>query len=342
MKSMISCRLKHIFIIITLVFAIVAYIVYLSRLEVCDIPLPIQRLYSLPKRFHRSRCPISKRNMSIDPQVISPDNDKTVPRYLELGPLLGRIGNLMFQTASLYGIAAKLKYNVHIDPSHPLLTYFEMNSSVRMNLRNKIVLTEEGCMDAIWRCRNDILSHNITVVGYLQSWKYFAHIDQTIRKHFTIKTIFKDEAKSFLDSAKVKNRTTIGIHVRRNDFGNVYFNKCGYAMSSAYYFHNAMNLFRVDYKNVVFVIISDDIQWCKENIDADDVIYSNFSEPITALALMSMCDHMIVSGGTFGFWGAWLAGGKVIYPKDWPRPGSWLDLYGMVVEDFWLPEWIAI
>ena len=34
---------------------------------------------------------------------------------------------------------------------------------------------------------------------------------------------------------------------------------------------------------------------------ADGVINSNFTEPIVDLALMSMCDQMVVSGGTFGF-----------------------------------------
>ena len=195
-------------------------------------------------------------------------------------------------------------------------------------------------MDSAWRCRKEIYSHNVTLHGYLQSWKYFSHIDQTIRKHFTIKSSYRDDARKFLNS--IRNRTVIGIHVRRSDFGKAYFSNRGYTMAAPDYFQKAMQLYRAEFKNAIFVVVSDSLLWCKENIVADDVIYSNFTDPIKDLALMSMCDHMIVSGGTYGFWGAWLAGGKVIYPKGWPQPGSWLDLYGMVVDDFWLPGWVGL
>ena len=248
----------------------------------------------------------------------------------------------MFQTASTFGIAATLKYKPYIDDTHPLLPYFEMSPSKRMNLTNKIAFTEEECMERAWRCRKEINSHNVTVQGWLQSWKYFHHIVPTIRKLFTIKSFYREQAKTLLGSMRIKDRIVIGIHVRRSDFDSAYFSQCGYAMAAPDYFQKAMKLYRTSFHNAIFVVVSDSIEWCKENIVADDVIYSSFMEPIIDLALMSMCDHMIVSGGTFGFWGAWLAGGMVIYPKGWPRRGSWLDLYGMVVDDYWPPDWIGL
>ena len=157
---------------------------------------------------------------------------------------------------------------------------------------------------------------------------------------FTIRSQYRYKVELFLNSIDITNRTLIGIHVRRGDFAVA---KCGgYTMATTGYFRKAMELYRTEFKNAIFVVVSDSIEWCKDNLVADDVIYSKFTEPITDLALMSMCHHMIVSGGTFGFWGAWLAGGKVIYPKGWPRLGSWLDVYGMVVEVFWLPGWVGL
>ena len=308
----------------------------------CDIPMSLMQLYKTPMKFHKNTCPTGAIDKSIDSDMIHSDIDKIIPRYVVHEPIGGRIGNLMFQTASTFGIAATLEYKTYIDELHPLLPYFEMSPSTRIDLTNNIVLTEEECMDSAWRCRKEIYFHNVTVEGWLQSWKYFHHIAPTIRKHFTVKSFYRDQAKTFLNSIKIQNRTVIGIHARRSDFGNSYFSRCGYIMATPSYFQRAMQLYRREFKNVIFVVVSDSMLWCRENIVANDVIYSRFTDPVTDLALMSMCEHMIISGGTFGFWGAWLSGGKVIYPKDWPRPGSWLDLYGMKIDDFWPHDWIGL
>ena len=293
------------------------------------------------REVRKIMCP-TVLNSSVKSEIISEslDIDKTVPRYVVHESMKGRLGNQLFQTAAAFGIAASLRYIVYIDVSNPLVPYFELSPSRRINLTNKIRLNEEECVDKVWRCRKDIYSHNITIEGYLQSWKHFTHINQTIRQVFTIRSQYRYKVELFLNSIDITNRTLIGIHVRRGDIADA---KCsGYTMATTGYFRKAMELYRTEFKNAIFVVVSDSIEWCKDNLVADDVIYSKFTEPITDLALMSMCHHMIVSGGTFGFWGAWLAGGKVIYPKGWPRPGSWLDVYGMVVEDFWLPGWVGL
>ena len=335
-----GCRPKQTLVVFLVSFILICILV--ARMHECYIPLSLMQLYKTPVKLHKTTCPTSGIDKSIDLDMIQPDIDKIIPRYVVHVHKRGQIGNLMFQTASTFGIAATLKYKTYIEESHPLLTYFEMNPFTRIDLTNNVVLTEEECMDNAWRCRKEIYFHNVTVEGWLQSWKYFHHIAPTIRKHFTIKSFYRDQAKTFLKAIKIQNSTVIGIHARRNDFGSFYLSRCGYTMATPGYFHRAMQLYRREFKNVIFVVVSDSMMWCRENIVAIDVIYSHFTDPVTDLALMSMCDHMIISGGTFGFWGAWLAGGKVIYPKDWPRPGSWLDRYGMIIDDFWLPDWIGI
>jgi hypothetical protein len=37
------------------------------------------------------------------------------------------------------------------------------------------------------------------------------------------------------------------------------------------------------------------------------------------LAVMSLCNHTIISHGTFSFWIGFLAGGKVISPNHFPN-----------------------
>ena len=51
--------------------------------------------------------------------------------------------------------------------------------------------------------------------------------------------------------------------------------------------------------NARFVIVSDDMQWCR-NIKGNDIVYSKFREPILDLAVLSLCYHTIITGGSFG------------------------------------------
>ena len=59
------------------------------------------------------------------------------------------------------------------------------------------------------------------------------------------------------------------------------------------------------------------------------------------LAVLSMCDHMIVSAGTFGWWAAWLANGTTVYFDNWPRNGTTLDnMFDR--RDYYPRHWIPI
>ena len=158
----------------------------------CDIPIVLIQLYKTPIKFHKATCPTSAVDKSINSEMNHSGIDKTIPRYV-VNDLIGeRIGNLLFQTASTFGIAATLTYRTYIDASHPLLPYFEMSASTHMDLTNNIVLTEEECMAmsqgnifsqyncggmaSILEIFSSYCSHNITVEG----WKYFHHIAPTI------------------------------------------------------------------------------------------------------------------------------------------------------------------
>ena len=100
-----------------------------------------------------------------------------------------------------------------------------------------------------------------------------------------------------------------------------------------------MGYFRQKYKNAFFVVLSNDQKWCKDNIIGNNVIFSDFRKAIIDMAVMSLCQHMIITVGTFGWWGGWLSGGIVIYLKDYPRPGSYL---AKSLVDYYPPDWIGM
>ena len=81
----------------------------------------------------------------------------------------------------------------------------------------------------------------------------------------------------------------------------------------------------------LFMIVSDDLTWAREHLNRDDVAFVgnfqvapkdlihpfSYSDDIGEdLSLLAACNHTIMSFGTYGLWGALLAGGQVVLPKQ--------------------------
>ena len=111
---------------------------------------------------------------------------------------IGRLGNQMFQYASLRGLAAHRGYEFCIPPSkfddewnsHQLLEVFELTNLPRKNLiyldmgHAPIVKEKHFHFDELLfnQCPNDV-----TLWGFFQSEKYFKHIEDSIRQDFTFR-----------------------------------------------------------------------------------------------------------------------------------------------------------
>ena len=73
------------------------------------------------------------------------------------------------------------------------------------------------------------------------------------------------------------------------------------------YFQKAMKHFRDKWENVTFLVFSDNLSWCGRQslFEADNVqvIMGHSENAVTRdLAMMSACDGVILSLGTFGWW----------------------------------------
>ncbi|XP_046381656.2 galactoside alpha-(1,2)-fucosyltransferase 2-like [Haliotis rufescens] len=186
------------------------------------------------------------------------------------------------------------------------------------------------------------LSHNAnwTLIGYYQSWKYFGNISETIRQEFK----FRDDViKDMLKGAPVLanwTRITIGVHVRQGDMASQYELSRGYNIADIGFLNRSMSYFRKKYENPLFIVCSDSITWCKDNLKSGDTIFVK-GKPEVDLATLSHCDHNIVTSGSFGWWGAWLAGGDVVYFKHFPREKTWLGRQ-YKAEDYYPPQWLGM
>lgn len=158
------------------------------------------------------------------------------------------------------------------------------------------------------------------------------------------------------NSSNNKTKTTfVGVHVRRGDMITEVSKDFGYGTGDIDYIQRAMLHYvkprRFDH--VTFVVASDDIVWCQANIKLTNQNVSTqnyrivFSDrgylPIVDLGILSACNHSIITGGTFGWWSAFLAGGEAVYYTGYPRRGSELEkAFSESREDFWLPDWIGM
>ena len=123
-------------------------------------------------------------------------------------------------------------------------------------------------------------------------------------------------------------------------------------MATVDYFHAAMNYFRKQYTNCVFLIASDDVKWCRKHLMAHDIIIIADHKPKTVLKLrmdgvsrdmsiLRLVDHSIISTGTFSLWVGRFTPGQVIYFKNFVVKGSALDR-DFKAEDYYQPGWIAM
>jgi len=123
----------------------------------------------------------------------------------------------------------------------------------------------------------------------------------------------------------------------------------GYTTPDAHYFASAMRYFVDRFERVQFVVASNDVDWCRRNLDHFsttqqrhvNVTYLRHQSRGHDFAVLASCQHSIMSTGTYGWWAAWLARGITIYYADWPRNGSELASK-FSREDFFLPSWIGM
>ena len=131
------------------------------------------------------------------------------------------------------------------------------------------------------------------------------------------------------------------VHVRRADYATLELTRRGWTQPSLQYFERAISYFTECLERVQFVVLSDDISWCQVHLSAPEMVFASEHPAAVDLAIASMCDHAIITIGSFGWWAAWLADGVTITNKEFPRPHSLLTRR-MRREDYYKTDWIAL
>ena len=283
----------------------------------------------------------------------------------------GRLGNRMFIVASAYGLARLHSCHLYLSPKvleDILLTFNPNFSSIlistdtfnQLNDKKTGSVTVEKditCQYVHELSRPNAISNGqvFHVVGYWQSYLYFIKYIDELRNHIFLgrNEILRKSAQLFLgiyekkfsikpqlvsnNHMVLKQQLTdldrivwIGIHIRRTDFVDLKFS------SSDSYILNSIQYFTQRYTAAHFLIASDDKSYC-QNLLRDHanvtIIPGSFSLG-EDLVTLSLCEHTIITGGTFGWWAGFLAGGNVLHDVVYPS--------GCEKREHYYPPWFLI
>ncbi|XP_040204124.1 galactoside alpha-(1,2)-fucosyltransferase 2-like [Rana temporaria] len=265
--------------------------------------------------------------------------------------LEGRFGNRIGEYAVLYALAKLNGHQAYILP--------EMHNELGRIFKIKLpVLHQEIAKQIKWRGYElnnwmlpeyaNISGQYVKLIGAPCSWTFYHHIREEILQEFTFQDHIKEEANVYLANLKGnrENVTFVGVHVRRGDYVEIMANSWKGVVADKNYMQKAMDYFRKKYDNPLFVVTSNGMDWCKQNINTSlgDVHFAGYGvegSPARDFALLAHCNHTIMTIGTFGYWAAYLAGGETIYLTNYTLPDSFL-LTILRYEASFLPEWIGI
>jgi galactoside 2-L-fucosyltransferase 1/2 len=264
-------------------------------------------------------------------------------RFTTIAKSEGRTGNDLFQTATILGLAYRYDLIPVIPSSYPLNKYFDLPNIVdlkKRKLSNNVFLhANEVAIYRNFSKRLKAESHNFTMVGCFQSWRYFNTERDIVQNALRLKSVHFHNAEKYMKLINPKGYKQVTIHIRRGDFSAPERLKRGYAVVDAKFVDKAKNILQQNTSDIVFYVVTNDKKWCEENLK--NVHISPFDNPGDDLAIMALSDHVIVSAGTFGWWGAWLAGGTAVYYKEFPRSKSYIaTLFNKY--DYYPPDWIGI
>lgn len=231
----------------------------------------------------------------------------------------GRLGNQMWEYASVWAVARRTGLEPYV-PRCLRRVLDEVFADLSVPGMGYIAHCPVQWQDAAtspeqWGRINQsiVLPRFIVLPEIVLTWV------NDIRHEFRFKKKLAETADKILQDAAQNriNVTFVGVHVRRTDYIYYLWRTRHVSVADEEFFSQAMNYFRTKYQNTVFIVVSDDPLWCKLHLsglgrDVYIASQAGVTGPGQDLATMSACNHSIIDYGTFGVWGAILAGGETL------------------------------
>jgi len=242
-------------------------------------------------------------------------------RYLTFTKLggYGRLGNQLWEAAAVIGLAHKYNLIPLIPSNWSYRKYCALPDEFYGDVVTDTIVKEQyhhynpGFLDGV---RGD----NIGIEGGFQSPKYFAGIENDIKKWFRPK-----ESLYFGDNS-------VSVHIRRGDYVG---HKC-YCQYEIDWFKSAIADNFAD-PRYMFYVCSDDYKYIQQHFQAGERYILAKRDAIEDFITLVSCRHHILSGSSYSFWSAYLSpheGIVVRPPRTHTGPLSHLNEDDMWPENF--------
>lgn len=169
-------------------------------------------------------------------------------------------------------------------------------------------------------------------LGYWQTEKYFFDIRETVLNAFTFPSIDVDTA-NFNLIGYIRDKVTVSVHVRRGDYLKI---NNAQGICTIDYYQKAITKIKKSVNPDIFLIFSDDIDWCQQNLgdlfNPTETIYVDWNKGENSyrdMQIMSLCKHNVIANSSFSWWGAWLNRNPskiVVSPSVWMNGGGLHDI----------------
>lgn len=181
------------------------------------------------------------------------------------------------------------------------------------------------------------------LTGYFQSEKYFADIEEKVRRAFCfseriwegIPTQLLERIRSY--EQQIKTAMAVSVHIRRGDYLQ---NEEAYGgICTEQYYKTAIEYVRKRQQDASFFVFTNDPdyagEWILKNFGQEKerfVLIEGTQEEngYLDLYLMSLCRHHILANSSFSWWGAYLNPSRekmVIVPHKWFGNQECRDIY---------------
>jgi hypothetical protein len=193
---------------------------------------------------------------------------------------------------------------------------------------------------------------NYIVDGRFDLFHYWYPKYSNIAMNWKWNSVYYERAKKRFEDLYSDGKELISIHVRRGDY--LLPQHHHFCILNLDYYNEAISHFMDDIHKYHFVVFSNEIEWCKENLIEGDIV--TFIEPgaedygwsapsetgIEDLILMSMCHHNIIGNSSYSWWAAFKnenTNKKVVCPRNYLRDYSG---FRHINGNWFPPNWISI
>jgi len=255
--------------------------------------------------------------------------------------LKGGLCNYMFQIACAYSYSIKNNKECFFTTDDSVVRHNHVDN-YKNNVLNNVVFLNTYNFNSFAKYNEPhyyyteipSFNDNVYLDGDFQSEKHFKKNEKEIKTLFS----YPNEVVSKIVNKweHLLKKETCSIHIRRGDYLKY---QDAYTILGLDYYLKASEQMP---ENSIFLIFSDDLQWCKDNFPEipEKFIFIESQKDYEDLLLMSLCKNNIISNSSFSWWAAWLNSNEnkiVIAPNKWFSVKSSYN-----TKDLYCDNWIKL